>query len=79
EEAIAKGIRRIVALSGNEATKAIKKAQVIETEVLNVKNTLSNPNTADSKALSKKIIDITEEIAKATLPYWKKEDLPSIP
>ncbi|XP_026685544.1 alanine--tRNA ligase, cytoplasmic-like [Diaphorina citri] len=75
EEAIAKGIRRIVALSGNEATKAIKKAQVIETEVLNVKNTLSNPNTADSKALSKKIIDITEEIAKATLPYWKKEDL----
>ncbi|KAI5704152.1 hypothetical protein M8J75_002455 [Diaphorina citri] len=75
EEAIAKGIRRIVALSGNEATKAIKKAQVIETKVLNIKNTLSNPNTADSKALSKKIIDITEEIAKATLPYWKKEDL----
>uniref|UniRef100_A0A8D8ZX88 Alanine--tRNA ligase n=1 Tax=Cacopsylla melanoneura TaxID=428564 RepID=A0A8D8ZX88_9HEMI len=78
EEAIAKGIRRIVALTGHEASKAIKKGQLIETEVLNVKNTLGDPATANSKLLSKKIIEITEEIAKATLPYWKKEDLRNV-
>lgn len=75
EEAIAKGIRRIVALTGNEASRAIKKAQLIETDVLNVKNKLGDTNTDNSKNLSKKITEITEDIAKATLPYWKKEDL----
>lgn len=75
EEAIAKGIRRIVALAGNEATKAIKRGQLIETEVLNVKNKLGDSGADNGKVLSKRITEITEDIAKATLPYWKKEDL----
>ncbi|GIY30945.1 alanine--tRNA ligase, cytoplasmic, partial [Caerostris extrusa] len=38
EEAIAKGIRRIVALTGPEASKAIKRSELFQNEVENLKN-----------------------------------------
>merc|ERR1719356_1087974 len=41
EEAIAKGIRRIVALTGPEAIKALNKERLLETEVGKVKENVS--------------------------------------
>jgi alanyl-tRNA synthetase len=65
EEAIAKGIRRIVALTGPEATRAIKKAEALEQRV----------NAIAGEDQGRLIIDLSEEISHAAIPYWKKDDL----
>lgn len=41
EEAIAKGIRRVVALTGLEAAKAVKRAELFEAKVNCIKEDLS--------------------------------------
>lgn len=69
EEAIAKGIRRIVALTGPEAKKAIKRAEVLEAEVKLIDLTKNPAET------SKRIAELSEEISQATIPYWKKDEL----
>lgn len=78
EEAIAKGIRRIVALTGPEATKAIKRAELLQNEVENVKNLISDRNKAiTEKDIVKKIVELTEEISQSNISYWKKDELRS--
>lgn len=73
EDAIAKGIRRIVALTGPEAAKALTKADVLKKSLeklqADVKN---NTNTFDSKEYVKKIVELTEDISHATIPCWRK-------
>lgn len=69
EEAIAKGIRRIVALTGPEAKKALKKCEALEAHVK-----LINPD-GNSAETSKKIAELNEEVSQATIPYWKKDEL----
>lgn len=76
EEAIAKGIRRIVALTGPEATKALKKTELLENELNNIKATIDADKTgANSKEHVKKIVELTEDVSHATIPYWKKDEM----
>ncbi|KAG5891352.1 hypothetical protein JTB14_034418 [Gonioctena quinquepunctata] len=76
EEAIAKGIRRIVALTGPEATKALKKNELLENRVNELKSLIDGDKEgARSKELVKKIVELTEEISHALIPYWKKDDM----
>lgn len=74
EEAIAKGIRRIVALTGPEAEKARKKTALLETELSKLKLKIES-NGSNSKDLVKEIVEMTEEISQAIIPYVKKDEL----
>lgn len=69
EEAIAKGIRRIVALTGSEARKAINRGEELKKYVMNLDP--KDPN------LSKAIIDAQDRISKTVMQYWVKEELRS--
>jgi len=60
EEAIAKGIRRIIAVTGDYATEAIKLADSFEARL----NSLQNP-TKDQ------LVALDNEIVAATLPYTR--------
>lgn len=76
EEAIAKGIRRIVALTGPEASKALKKNELLENRLNEMKSMLEeDKNGIKSKEHVKLIVELTEEISKAVIPYWKKDDM----
>lgn len=67
EEAIAKGIRRIVALTGPEATKAYNRGDELKKYVMKLNS--NDPN------LSKAITDAQDKISKSVIPYWVKEEL----
>jgi len=76
EEAIAKGIRRIIALTGPDATKSLKKAALLEQEVLNLKNLVAASKGANTKEIVKKIVGLEmNDISPSNIPYWKKDDL----
>ncbi|XP_065300214.1 alanine--tRNA ligase, cytoplasmic [Dermacentor albipictus] len=76
EEAIAKGIRRIVALTGPEATKAVKKAEHYENEVNRLRTEVEKVTQAvQGKELVKQIVELTEEISQSSISYWKKDEL----
>lgn len=76
EEAIAKGIRRIVALTGPEASKAIRKAEVYEQDVEKIQKLVNEKNKKISgKEIVKKIVELTEDISKSNISYWKKEEM----
>lgn len=76
EEAIAKGIRRIVALTGPEAAKALKKTELLENELNLIRTSLEAIKTAaDQKVVVKKIVELTNDISQAVIPYWKKEEM----
>lgn len=76
EEAIAKGIRRVVALTGPEATKAIKRSELFQNEVENLKNLIDDKNrNITEKEIVKKIVELTEEISQSNISYWKKDEM----
>ncbi|XP_046469188.1 alanine--tRNA ligase, cytoplasmic [Neodiprion pinetum] len=76
EEAIAKGIRRIVALTGPEATKALKKVELLENELNKIKSIIEADKTGvKSKEHVKAIVDLTEDVSHAIIPYWKKDEM----
>ena len=76
EEAIAKGIRRIVALTGPEATKAINKAKLLENSAQNLKKSVESKNTKEFyKENVKEIVELIEEVSQSNIAYWKKEEL----
>ncbi|XP_069688012.1 alanine--tRNA ligase, cytoplasmic [Periplaneta americana] len=76
EEAIAKGIRRIVALTGPEASKALKKTELLENELNKLIALVKNEQCQlSNKDLVKKIVELTDDISHATIPYWKKEEM----
>uniref|UniRef100_A0A2P2I2B3 Alanine--tRNA ligase n=1 Tax=Hirondellea gigas TaxID=1518452 RepID=A0A2P2I2B3_9CRUS len=74
EEAIAKGIRRIVALTGPEAAKAVRKGEILSEQVSSVKN-FANSNEVSYREAVKLITDKIDEINKAQLQYWYKDQL----
>ncbi|XP_018322304.1 alanine--tRNA ligase, cytoplasmic [Agrilus planipennis] len=79
EDAIAKGIRRIVALTGPEATKALKKTELLENCLNELKSAIDSDNTSnDTKKYVKKIVELTNEISQAVIPYWKKDELRNV-
>nr|XP_026487710.1 alanine--tRNA ligase, cytoplasmic [Vanessa tameamea] len=76
EEGIAKGIRRIVALTGPEALKAINKMSILENEVNNIANFIKEQGeNINHKEIVKKIVDLTNDVSQAQISYWKKEEL----
>lgn len=78
EEAIAKGIRRIVALTGPEASKALKKTEMLENKLNELISLLkSDHGETVNKELVKKIVELTDDVSHATIPYWKKEEMRS--
>lgn len=73
EEAIAKGIRRIVALTGPEASKALKKAELLQNNLNELKSSVEKvKDSAESKNVVRRIVELTEDISHAVIPYWKK-------
>ncbi|XP_076657484.1 alanine--tRNA ligase, cytoplasmic isoform X2 [Halictus rubicundus] len=76
EEAIAKGIRRIVALTGPEATKAQKKASLLQNQLDQLQKTiLANKNNVNSKEYVRKIVESTDDVSRATISSWKKDKM----
>ncbi|GLG96010.1 Alanyl-tRNA synthetase [Gryllus bimaculatus] len=78
EEAISKGVRRIVALTGPEATKALNKTALLEREVVELKEKVVKAPPGDGRSLQKKIIELTDDVSHAVIPYWKKEELRNV-
>jgi len=74
EEAIAKGIRRVVALTGPEAVKALNKAKLLENELAKVTNII-NEGKLTQKEMVKKITDLSDDISAAQISYWKKDEM----
>lgn len=76
EEAIAKGIRRIVALTGPEAVKALKKTELLENKLNSLKtNILADKDGAKAKEHVKSIVDLIDEVSAAVIPAWKKDEI----
>uniref|UniRef100_A0A0N5A510 Alanine--tRNA ligase n=1 Tax=Parastrongyloides trichosuri TaxID=131310 RepID=A0A0N5A510_PARTI len=83
EEAIAKGIRRIVALTGPEAERAIHRAERLEKRVNEFKIVVENDKNVVNdkvkfKELTKQANDLISEINSMILPYCKKESIREI-
>ena len=74
EEAIAKGIRRVVALTGPEAVKALNKQKLLEKKLDGVTKIVLEGNLSQ-KEMVKLITDLTEDISAATISYWKKDEM----
>lgn len=73
EEAIAKGIRRIVALTGPEAAKAFRTATLLQNQLSHLRETIETDKSGThSKEYVKKIVELTEEITHAVIPGWRK-------
>uniref|UniRef100_A0A8V0ZLN3 Alanine--tRNA ligase n=1 Tax=Gallus gallus TaxID=9031 RepID=A0A8V0ZLN3_CHICK len=74
EEAIAKGIRRIVAVTGAEARKALRKVESLK-KVLSALDAKVKVQTAPNKDVQKEITDLSEMLATAVIPQWQKDEL----
>lgn len=77
EEAIAKGIRRIVALTGPEAVKAHNKEKLMDERLQELKGEVDRNTLVGktSKDLIKRLIDMNEEISHATISHVKKDEM----
>ena len=74
EEAIAKGIRRIVALTGPEAAKALAKEKLFMGNVETLKVKVASPDMS-LKEKTKIITELGYEIDAATISYVAKDNL----
>lgn len=74
EEAIAKGIRRIVAVTGAEALKAQRKADALR-QTLSALGDTVKIQTAPNKDVQKEIADMTESLGTAVTSQWQKDDM----
>ncbi|KAM4572903.1 alanine--tRNA ligase, cytoplasmic isoform 1-T2 [Odontesthes bonariensis] len=74
EEAIAKGIRRIVAVTGTEAQKAQRKADALR-QSLSALGDKVKQQTSPNKDVQKEIADMTESIGTAVVSQWQKDEM----
>ncbi|MCL4147975.1 UNVERIFIED_CONTAM: hypothetical protein GTU68_051374, partial [Idotea baltica] len=74
EEAIAKGIRRIVAITGEDASKAINKAAMLENEVNRLKAEIEKSNLPYREVV-RLLTNVLDSINHAQIQYWRKEQL----
>uniref|UniRef100_A0AAZ3PU59 Alanine--tRNA ligase n=1 Tax=Oncorhynchus tshawytscha TaxID=74940 RepID=A0AAZ3PU59_ONCTS len=74
EEAIAKGIRRIVAVTGAEAQKAHRKADALR-QSLSALGANVKVQTAPNKDVQKEIADMTEFLGMAVISQWQKDKM----
>ncbi|KAL0125102.1 hypothetical protein PUN28_004327 [Cardiocondyla obscurior] len=75
EDAIAKGIRRIVALTGREATKALRTARLLDQQLCELQSTIEADKSGNSKEYVKQILELTENICLTLLPAWWKDNM----
>jgi len=81
EEAIAKGIRRMIAVTGSEANKALHRTKVLEDQCERLKERvteetkMANLSSDTQKQLNKEIVDLGDEMSQASIPYWKRDNL----
>ncbi|PVD20508.1 hypothetical protein C0Q70_18664 [Pomacea canaliculata] len=76
EEAISKGIRRIIAVTGTEAAKAQHRLEVLEKAVAELKEKVEKNSTTREcldKKLNREIVSLDDEVAQSTICYWKKD------
>ncbi|TKR62320.1 hypothetical protein L596_026301 [Steinernema carpocapsae] len=78
EEAIAKGQRRIVALTGPAADKAIHRADRMEQRVNEIKAEVEADkdivnDRVKFKETGKRVNELVEELNPMVLPYWRKD------
>ncbi|EGI61219.1 PREDICTED: alanine--tRNA ligase, cytoplasmic isoform X1 [Acromyrmex echinatior] len=73
EDAIAKGIRRIVALTGPEAAKALRTGMLLQRQLSQFQASIEDDKSeTNSKEYVREIVELTEEISHALIPaYWK--------
>uniref|UniRef100_A0A671VHR4 Alanine--tRNA ligase n=1 Tax=Sparus aurata TaxID=8175 RepID=A0A671VHR4_SPAAU len=74
EEAIAKGIRRIVAVTGAEAQKAQRKADSLH-QSLSALGDKVKQQKAPNKDMQKEIADMTEVNGTAVISQWQKDEM----
>lgn len=74
EEAIAKGVRRVIAISGPDAQKAVSRAVKLESQLVELENQFKNKQQMDQKTATKLITDLLDEVNKAQLSYWKRDE-----
>ncbi|XP_059917016.1 alanine--tRNA ligase, cytoplasmic isoform X1 [Gadus macrocephalus] len=74
EEAIAKGIRRIVGVTGAEAHKAQRKADALRQSLSALGDTVK-AQTAPNKDVQKEIADMTEALGTAVISQWQKDEM----
>lgn len=73
EDAIAKGIRRIIAITGAEAIKAGKKADELERDVSELAKEVSGMGVGELKNLTKKINALSDEVNQAQISCVAKD------
>merc|ERR1711892_1408195 len=74
EEAIAKGIRRIVAMTGPEAAKALNKEKLLNAELEKVRQKVSNKDLT-LKEKVKLLTDLGDDISAAHISYHAKDTM----
>ncbi|KAK7152060.1 hypothetical protein R3I94_008408 [Phoxinus phoxinus] len=74
EEAIAKGIRRIVAVTGAEAHKAQRKADALKLG-LDAMAEKVKAQSSPNKDVQKEIADMTESLGTAVISQWQKDEM----
>ncbi|ESO83071.1 hypothetical protein LOTGIDRAFT_197664 [Lottia gigantea] len=78
EDAISKGIRRIIAVTGSEAQKSHHKVDVLQKSVTELKNILeSKSRDITDKELTRRIVQLDDEVAQSTIAYWQRDGLRS--
>lgn len=80
EEAIAKGIRRIIALTGTEAVKAQHKVDLLEKSLSQLQKDVDEglkSKSVSEKELTRQIVSFDDEVSQSLISYWKKDELRS--
>ena len=73
EEAIAKGIRRIVAITGTEAKKAIHKADLLDKDVEKVKSKIEEGVKSENYSHKRFTADITNLSEVSCVRFMKSD------
>ncbi|XP_055352983.1 alanine--tRNA ligase, cytoplasmic-like [Paramacrobiotus metropolitanus] len=73
EEAIAKGIRRIVALTGPEAQNALQRSSTYRARVDKIRGAKSSQYVY--RTLLGELNAVFEELARSTIPVWQKDEM----
>ncbi|XP_038069609.1 alanine--tRNA ligase, cytoplasmic-like [Patiria miniata] len=75
EEAIAKGIRRIQAITGEDAEKAISRGKAMEALIAKLAKEIQDNGNANQKLLTRKVVELGDDLNIAIVQQWKKDEL----
>ena len=76
EEGISKGVRRMIALTGPEASKSMKKAKILSQQIDLIKSKMKPGLTIEeNKKLVKEIVEMIEEVSQSSISHWRREEL----